>query len=113
MPETGAFLYSKAAKALQARSAAGTVRMHISQETLFHSRMQSRWRWGRIGMVAAPALAAGIWVTLGSSQVRQEEPSTLELTRAVRPWEFLPIAGTRAGLLGKESGRMEAWVYPL
>jgi glycogen debranching enzyme len=36
-----------------------------------------------------------------------------ELTRAVRPWEFLPALGTRAGLLGNETGRMEAWVYPL
>jgi glycogen debranching enzyme len=31
----------------------------------------------------------------------------------VRPWEFLPVAGTRAGLFGNESGQMEAWVYPL
>ncbi len=31
----------------------------------------------------------------------------------MRPWEFLPVTGTRAGLLGNESGRMEAWVYPL
>jgi glycogen debranching enzyme len=36
-----------------------------------------------------------------------------ELTRAVRPWEFLSAVGTRAGLLGNEAGRMEAWVYPL
>jgi glycogen debranching enzyme len=27
--------------------------------------------------------------------------------------EFLPVTGMRAGLLGNESGRMEAWVYPL
>lgn len=38
---------------------------------------------------------------------------SLELTRAVRPWEFLSAVGTRAGLLGNEAGRMEAWVYPL
>jgi glycogen debranching enzyme len=37
----------------------------------------------------------------------------LELSRAGRPWEFLPVVGTRAGLFGNESGRMEAWVYPL
>jgi glycogen debranching enzyme len=37
----------------------------------------------------------------------------IELTRAVRPWEFLSAVGTRAGLLGNEAGRMEAWVYPL
>jgi GH15 family glucan-1,4-alpha-glucosidase len=39
--------------------------------------------------------------------------SAVESTRAVRPWEFLSAVGTRAGLLGNEAGRMEAWVYPL
>src|SRR6266852_1624585 len=42
-----------------------------------------------------------------------EKSQPLELSRAVRPWEFLSAVGTRAGLLGNESGRMEAWVYPL
>src|SRR5580704_11154313 len=42
-----------------------------------------------------------------------ELASSVELTRAVRPWEFLSAVGTRAGLLGNEAGRMEAWVYPL
>ncbi len=37
----------------------------------------------------------------------------IELSRSVRTWEFLPVAGTRAGLFGSESGRFEAWVYPL
>jgi glycogen debranching enzyme len=43
----------------------------------------------------------------------QAAVNALELSRAVRPWEFLPIVGTRAALFGNESGRMEAWVYPL
>src|ERR1700704_1934145 len=43
----------------------------------------------------------------------EETPQLLELSRAVRPGEFLPVTGMRAGLLGYESGRMEAWVYPL
>lgn len=43
-----------------------------------------------------------------------QQPSTpLELTRTIRTWEFLPIVGTRAGLFGNETGRFEAWVYPL
>ena len=42
-----------------------------------------------------------------------EVPRPLELTRTIRPWEFLSAVGTRAGLLGNEAGRMEAWVYPL
>jgi glycogen debranching enzyme len=31
----------------------------------------------------------------------------------VRTWEFLPVVGSRAGLFGHETGRFEAWVYPL
>lgn len=38
---------------------------------------------------------------------------TPELSRTDRPWEFLTAVGTRAGWFGDESGRMEAWVYPL
>jgi glycogen debranching enzyme len=45
---------------------------------------------------------------LGSAQER-----SLELSRTNRPWEFLTAVGTRAGLFGGESGRIEAWVYPL
>jgi GH15 family glucan-1,4-alpha-glucosidase len=43
----------------------------------------------------------------------QERAHALELSRPVRPWEFLCSVGTRAGLFGNEAGRMEAWVYPL
>ncbi len=37
----------------------------------------------------------------------------LELSRPVRPWEFISSMGTRAALFGNESGQLEAWVYPL
>src|ERR1700719_3397388 len=43
----------------------------------------------------------------------EQSPPSLELSRPVRSWEFLPVVGMRAGLLGDESGEMEAWVYPL
>src|SRR6202171_5080893 len=43
----------------------------------------------------------------------EERAHALELSRPVRPWEFLCTVGTRAGLFGNEAGRMEAWVYPL
>ncbi len=43
----------------------------------------------------------------------QQTQQTLELTRTIRSWEFLPVVGTRAGLFGNETGRFEAWVYPL
>jgi glycogen debranching enzyme len=39
--------------------------------------------------------------------------ATLEISRSARPWEFLSAVGKRAGLLGNESGRVEAWVYPM
>jgi glycogen debranching enzyme len=43
----------------------------------------------------------------------QHSPANLELSRTVRSWEFLPVVGTRAGLFGNETGRFEAWAYPL
>ena len=36
-----------------------------------------------------------------------------ELSRPARPWEFLDAVGKRSGLFGSESGRFEAWVYPI
>jgi glycogen debranching enzyme len=41
------------------------------------------------------------------------EPIPVQLSRPDRPWEFFSAVGTRAGLLGNESGSLEAWVYPL
>ncbi|MBV8892558.1 MAG: hypothetical protein JO266_11410 [Acidobacteria bacterium] len=48
------------------------------------------------------------WVLAG-----QVSDTSLELSRPIRSWEFLPTVGTRAALFGDESGRFEAWVYPL
>jgi glycogen debranching enzyme len=45
--------------------------------------------------------------------VAQQSSPGLELSRTVRSWEFLPVVGMRAGLFGNESGRFEAWAYPL
>jgi glycogen debranching enzyme len=39
--------------------------------------------------------------------------ASLELVRAVRPWEFVSALGTRAGIFGDEAGNFETWVYPL
>ncbi len=38
---------------------------------------------------------------------------SLELSRTVRPWEFVSAVGTRAAIFGNEQGNLEAWVYPL
>jgi len=58
------------------------------------------------------ALAA-MWLIFVSFSVAQQPAQSPELTRPVRTWEFLPVVGSRAGLFGNESGRFEAWVYPL
>src|SRR5580765_3816256 len=42
-----------------------------------------------------------------------QSPPSLELSRPVRSWEFLPVVGMQSALFGTESGQMEAWVYPL
>jgi GH15 family glucan-1,4-alpha-glucosidase len=52
-------------------------------------------------------------VSAQATALSAEAPKPIELKRAVRPWEFLSAVGTKAGLLGNEAGRMEAWVYPL
>jgi glycogen debranching enzyme len=79
-----------------------------------HSPKQFEWmRLMFFFACLAAAAILGIAVPFAWSQQTQKMPRGLELSRAVRPWEFLPITGTRAGLLGNESGRMEAWVYPL
>ena len=61
---------------------------------------------------AAFLLFASIFST-ASAQTPNTPAQSLELSRPVRTWEFLPIVGTRAALFGDEAGRMEAWVYPL
>src|SRR5229473_2194903 len=105
--------YSKANEAMQAHDAAGATRMPISRgiPTLIRKRLQSMWT--KRFRACGATLILGIWVPMGASQQAQDTSNRLELSRTVRPWEFLPITGMRAGLLGNESGRMEAWVYPL
>ena len=56
-------------------------------------------------------LIALCWVSVPSTA--QQARQSFELIRTVRSWEFLPVVGTRAGLFGNETGRFEAWVYPL
>jgi glycogen debranching enzyme len=112
--ESGAFLYSKANEAMQAHNAAGATRMHITPGRPVHFQRQFQWMRLRLFCAGlAASVVMGIGAPAGWSQQAREKPHDLELSRAVRPWEFLPVTGTRAGLLGNESGRMEAWVYPL
>jgi len=60
-------------------------------------------------------LIAALMSFVSPSPAQQIPPvqRSLELSRPIRPWEFLPVTGTRAALFGNESGQMEAWIYPL
>jgi glycogen debranching enzyme len=36
-----------------------------------------------------------------------------QISRPVRTWEFMPVVGRKAAIFGNESGKLEAWVYPM
>jgi glycogen debranching enzyme len=112
--ESVAFLYSKANPALQVYGAVVAARMRISREipVPFQNQFQSRYL-RRFRACLEATLIFVFWTPAALSQEPQEVLPQLQLSRTVRPWEFLPLTGTRAGLLGDESGRVEAWVYPL
>src|SRR5262249_9292292 len=61
------------------------------------------------------AASCGLNPTRSAAQHQHAAESSKqpELTRPVRPWEFLDAVGQRAALLGRESGEMEGWIYPL
>lgn len=88
--------------------------MKISRELSLDSGKESspKWRKGIILCLGA-AMFLAFTPPRSLSQQNQSAPAPLELSRTVRPWEFLPITGTRAALFGNEGGTMEAWVYPL
>jgi glycogen debranching enzyme len=58
-------------------------------------------------------LFLAIFCLISASLAAQRAANSLELSRTVRSWEFLPVVGQHAALLGDETGRFEAWVYPL
>jgi glycogen debranching enzyme len=64
-------------------------------------------------LLSAILLLTATLSPLAQSQTPPAPSQPLQLSRSVRPWEFLPIIGSRAALFGNESGQMEAWVYPL
>jgi len=42
-----------------------------------------------------------------------DNTGALTLSRSARNWQFLDAVGPHAGLLGREDGSFEAWIYPL
>jgi len=82
-----------------------------------HLRDVEKMRSSRVPpvrLVSHACMALLCFMFVSTSIVAAEQsPQSLELSRPVRSWEFLPVVGTRAGLFGNESGEMEGWVYPL
>ena len=58
-------------------------------------------------------ICAGVIAAALTFPALAQTSAQLELSRTIRSWEFLPIVGMRAGLLGNETGQFEGWVYPL
>lgn len=52
-------------------------------------------------------------MSLSGQSIPKAGEDGLVIRRAVRSWEFLCAVGKRAGIFGNESGKVEAWVYPL
>jgi glycogen debranching enzyme len=59
------------------------------------------------------ALLLALFSPAAPAQALSASTQPLQLSRPARTWEFLPAVGQRAAFFGEESGRMEAWVYPL
>jgi GH15 family glucan-1,4-alpha-glucosidase len=74
-----------------------------------HFPCPSRRRW----LFLARLVWCGVLVLRCTLTFAVEPQPPLELSRPVRPWEFLSAVGTQAGMFGNEQGNMEAWVYPL
>lgn len=78
--------------------------VHAGTHGQWQTQRARRWIFG----VAFAAIAVPLF-----AQQTAPPQTALELVRPARTWEFLDATGSRAGLFGKESGQLEAWVYPL
>ena len=71
------------------------------------------WHFAFVSRVLRAGCLLGIFLLSDALSIAQQPSPPPELSRTIRTWEFLPVVGTRAGLFGNETGRFEAWVYPL
>jgi glycogen debranching enzyme len=123
--------YSKGIRTLQAHESARPFKdrargsNEISTHPIFSARRLRRTRgavflvltlfYGVVTASSASTSSSSAFSQTDSrgTQSSQPSPASLELSRTVRPWEFLSAVGTEAGIFGNESGTVEAWVYPL
>jgi glycogen debranching enzyme len=66
------------------------------------------------GAVRVASRAAAWLVPLLALNAPAQTPDTLpQLSRAARPEQLIAVPGQRSAILGRESGRFEAWAWPL
>src|SRR6266704_2587408 len=88
--------------------------MRCRGKTMAHSRSTSRFIIWRKSLVAVSILAASVFAASASAQsAASSRDGGLSIKRPARTWEFLCAMGKKSGVFGNESGRVEAWVYPL
>jgi glycogen debranching enzyme len=76
-------------------------------------QISGKFRWRKVPTgIAVALLLFGGKVESQPAATSASRPN-LEISRPARPWEFLCAVGKRAAIFGNESGRLEAWVYPL
>ena len=76
--------------------------------------LQSNWNARGIGNIRAIRVVfCCCLLAAGCSASSLVQIGSHELSRPARPWEFLDAVGRHSCLLGNESGRFEAWVYPI
>ena len=110
--------YSKGTRALQVHQSHGDRFPWHSQSWLCASPLHQLGTSSLFPTLALLALASFATPhtpaqTVPRAENKSATPVPLELSRTVRPWEFLSAVGTEAGIFGNESGTVEAWVYPL
>jgi glycogen debranching enzyme len=86
--------------------------MRIDMRPLLHRFFSKSLRAAFLGLVLIYAACSAASAAQNSARAVAPQKK-LQISRAARPWEFLAAVGKRAGLFGNESGRVEAWTYPL
>lgn len=72
-------------------------------------KKQTQFAWIRAGLCL---LIAGSLPSVMDS-ASEQKTHTLELSRPAHTWEFLCAVGQKSAVFGDETGRVEAWVYPV
>src|SRR5690348_9366509 len=63
--------------------------------------------------ISASVIAVVLLSAFAVAQDAKPEADYPQLSRPVRTWEFMTIVGRKAAIFGNESGKLEAWVYPM